>query len=233
MGRALVTGGTRGIGAATAEVLRNGGHEVFVSGSSPHGTAPAGCTYLQCDFTERDQMQAFAREVADLDLAILVNNAGINVVGPLEEYDLAAFLRLQQVNVEAPFVLCRAVIPGMRRRRYGRIVNVTSIWSVVGRPGRSAYATAKSGLVGLTRTLALEVAADQILVNCVAPGFVDTELTRRTMGPQGMAEIVQQIPLHRLAAPDEIARCIRFLASEENSYLTGQNIVVDGGFTAG
>lgn len=231
--RALVTGGTRGIGAATAQALIEAGYEVFVCGTSPNGQAPKGCKYLYCDFSDSKALEVFTTDVAKLGLGALVNNAGINIVTPLAEYDPADFARIQQVNVFAPFMLCRAVIPGMRKQGFGRIVNITSVFSVVSKAGRSAYSASKFGLFGLSRALALEAAADNVLVNCLAPGFVDTDLTGRILGEVGIAEMVAQVPLGRLARPEEIARYILFLLSEENSYMTGQNIVVDGGFTCG
>ena len=229
--RALITGGTRGIGAAVAHALREAGHDVIVTGTRPRARAPEGCAYERCDFGDVAALRRFAARVARLDVSVLVNNAGINLVGPLESYDPRAFARIQQVNVTAPFLLCRAVVPGMRRRRFGRIVNMTSVFGLVSRVGRSAYSASKGAVLGMSRALALEVAADNVLVNCVAPGFVETDLTRRILGPKGMADMVRQIPVGRLAQPVEIARCVRFLVSDENTYLTGQAIVVDGGFT--
>ena len=226
-----MTGGTRGIGAATALALREWDYDVFVTGRSPNGQAPAGCFYLSCDFGDRTALEEFAGKVRDLNLSVLVNNAGINKVGVLADYDPADFALIQQVNVIAPFVLCQAVIPGMRSRQFGRIVNITSIFSVVSRVGRSAYSASKFSLVGLTRALALEVAAENVLVNCLAPGVIDTDLTRRVLGDEGMREMVAQIPVRRMARADEIARYVRFLVSDENTYMTGQNIVVDGGYT--
>ena len=157
--------------------------------------------------------------------------AGTFKIGLVEEYDATDFTRLHQVNVVAPFLLCRAVVPGMRQRRFGRIVNMTSIFGVVSKAGRAAYSASKFGLVGLSRALALEVAADNVLVNCLAPGFVDTDMTRGILGHQGIAEMAVRIPLGRLAQPEEIARYVQFLVSEENTYMTGQQMVVDGGFT--
>ena len=226
-----MTGGTRGIGAAIARVLVEAGHRVIVTGTSSAGQAPQGCQYLACDFTHRAALTAFAEEMAARDLAVLVNNAGINEVAPLEEYDAETFERLHQVNVTAPFILCSAVVPGMRKRRFGRIVNITSIFSVVSKAGRAAYSASKAGLVGLSRALALEVAADNVLVNCLAPGFVDTALTRHILGAGQIRHLAARIPIGRLAQPEEIAQWVRFLASEENTYLTGQNLLVDGGFT--
>jgi len=211
--------------------LREWDYDVFVTGRSPNGQAPAGCFYLSCDFGDRTALEEFAGKVRDLNLSVLVNNAGINKVGVLADYDPADFALIQQVNVIAPFVLCQAVIPGMRSRQFGRIVNITSIFSVVSRVGRSAYSASKFSLVGLTRALALEVAAENVLVNCLAPGVIDTDLTRRVLGDEGIREMVAQIPLRRMARADEIARYVRFLVSDENTYMTGQNIVVDGGYT--
>jgi 3-oxoacyl-[acyl-carrier protein] reductase len=231
--KALVTGGTRGIGAAIAAALDEAENEVIVTGTSAERKPPAGYLYLTCDFSNQPELERLAMQAADLEVSILINNAGINKIGPLCEYDPAEFARIQQVNVMAPFMLCRAVVPGMCKQGFGRIVNITSIWSVVSKAGRSAYSASKFGLLGLSRALALEVAAKNVLVNCVAPGVVDTELTRRVLGDEGIDEIVREIPIGRLARPEEIARVVLFLASEENTYITGQNILVDGGFTCG
>jgi len=231
MRRALVTGGTRGIGAAIAELLARAGYEVLASGQSPDGRAPLGCRYIGCDFADAQQLDAFARTLPELELSVLVNNAGINMVGAVVDYPPEQFLRIQQVNATAPFLLCRAAVPGMRERRFGRIVNITSVFGVVSRAGRSAYSASKFGLLGMTKALALEVAADNVLVNCVAPGFVETDMTRGILGAQGMAEVATTIPMRRLAQPREIAHAVRFLVSDDNTYLTGQQLVVDGGFT--
>ncbi|MBI3320411.1 MAG: SDR family oxidoreductase [Candidatus Omnitrophica bacterium] len=232
--RALVTGGTRGIGAAIAAALVEAGHDVTVSGTArPPRRVPKRCRYLDCDFSDPTALEAFTRKVAGLNLSILVNNAGINTVGPLESYDPENFSRIQQVNVTAPFRLCQAVVPGMRKRRFGRIVNITSIFGVVSKAGRCAYSASKFALLGLSRALALEVAAENVLVNCLAPGFVDTELTRGILGARGIAKMKRLIPMGRLARPEEIARAVRFLVSEENTYMTGQQVVVDGGFISG
>jgi len=231
--RVLVTGGTRGIGAAIARALLEVGCEVIVTGTSPDGKPPERCAYRACDFADPAALEAFASEVANLGLAGLVNNAGMNKVGPLVEYDAADFARIQQVNVMAPFRLCQAVVPGMRRRQFGRIVNITSVFGIVSKAGRAAYSASKFGLFGLSRALAIEVASDNVLVNCLAPGFVETDLTRRMLGQQGIAEMITRIPLGRLARPEEIARYVRFLVSEDNTYMTGQTLVVDGGFTCG
>ena len=231
--QALVTGGTRGIGAAIALELRGAGYRVTVTGTSAAGKPPQGCAYLPCEFTQSREVQALVERIADMELSVLINNAGINKVGPLASYPLSDFARIQQVNMTVPFQLCQAVVPGMQRRRFGRIVNMTSVFGVMSKAGRSAYSISKFGLFGMSRALALEVAVDNVLVNCLAPGFVETDMTRRMLGAQGIAEMVMRIPMGRLAQPEEIARYVRFLASEENTYMTGQALIVDGGFTCG
>lgn len=230
--RALVTGGTRGIGAATAVALADAGLDVVVTGTTADGPRPIGCGYLQADLSDAAGAEAFGRAVADSGFSVLVNNAGVNKIGALAEYETTDLQRILQVNLVAPFLLCRAVVPGMRARRFGRIVNITSIWGVVSKAGRSAYSSSKFGLFGLTRALALEVAGDNIMVNCLAPGVVETEMTRTILGDEGMRELTAQIPAGRMAQPEEIARYVRFLAADENTYMTGQTIVVDGGYTA-
>ena len=229
--KALVTGGTRGIGAAVAVALRDAGLDVVVTGTSPAGEAPEGCDYLVADLTVPAAAEGFAAEVAGAGFSILVNNAGVNKVGRVDGYQLSDLERILDVNLVAPYLLCRAVVPGMRAQQFGRIVNITSIFGVVSKAGRSAYSASKFGLFGLTRALALEVAEDNILVNCLAPGFVDTELTRTVLGAAGIAEMVQQVPMRRLARPEEIARYVAFLCGEDNTFMTGQTMVVDGGFT--
>ncbi len=232
MRRALVTGGTRGIGLAIAESLYEAGYTIYVSGKSKRVQVSAKFSYLGYDMADAQEVEAFALKVTDLNLDILINNAGINKVGPLADYNLKDYSRIQQVNVTAAYRLCQAVIPFMVQQKFGRIVNITSIFGVVSKAGRSAYTTSKFALFGLTRSLALEVASHNVLVNCIAPGFVDTDLTRQVLGHEGIARIITQVPIGRLAQPSEIAAYVKFLVSEENSYLTGQNIVVDGGFTS-
>jgi len=229
--KALVTGGTRGIGAAIAIRLRDDGAEVTVTGTRPAAEAPDGCAYLGADFADAEATRRVAGEVAEKDFDILVNNAGINKIGPFDSIDPADFDRIQQVNVHAPFLLCRAVVPSMRRRKWGRIVNITSIFGVVSKELRASYSTSKFALDGMTAALAAEVAADGILANCVSPGFIDTDLTRGILGEAGIAELVKRVPIGRLGKPEEIAAFVAWLVSGENSYISGQNLVIDGGFT--
>jgi 3-oxoacyl-[acyl-carrier protein] reductase len=229
--RALVTGGTRGIGLAIAERLRRAEATVLVTGRRPAAECPDGVEYRGVDFADGPAVEEFAEEAREWAPDVLVNNAGINTLSPFAEIAPDDFDRIQAVNVRAPMLLCRAVVPGMRERGWGRIVNIASIWGVVSRPGRGSYSTSKFALDGLTAALAAEVAADGVLANCVSPGFVDTELTRSVLGDEGIAELVAQVPAGRLARPEEIAELVAWLAGPENTFVSAQNIVIDGGFS--
>ena len=229
--RALVTGGTRGIGLAIAERLRADDATVLVTGRTPRGDGSDGFEHRAVDFADPTALEAFAAEAREWAPDVLVNNAGINKLSPFAEIEPADFDAIQAVNVRAPMVLCRAVVPGMRRRGWGRIVNIASIWSVVSRPGRGAYSASKFALDGLTAALAAEVAADGVLANCVSPGFVDTELTRSVLGEEGIAQVVADVPAGRLAQPEEIAALVAWLAGPANTFVSAQNIVIDGGFS--
>jgi 3-oxoacyl-[acyl-carrier protein] reductase len=229
--RALVTGGTRGIGWAIAERLVGAGAAVTVTGAHPGGAPPEGCEVRTVDFADAEATEQFAGEIAGEGVTVLVNNAGINTIDLFEEIDPADFDRIQQVNVRAPLLLCQAVLPEMRRSGWGRIVNISSIFGQISRARRASYSASKFALDGLSLALAAEVAAEGILVNCVSPGFVDTDLTRSVLGEAGIAELTAQVPIGRLAKPAEVAELVAWLVGPANTYLTGQNIAIDGGFS--
>lgn len=226
-----MTGGTRGIGLAIAERLGADGADVLVTGRRPEAEGLDGFEYRGVDFADASALDAFAEEAREWAPDVLVNNAGINKLSPFAEIEPADFDRIQAVNVRAPMLLCRAVVPGMRERGWGRIVNIASIWSVLSRAGRGSYSASKFALDGLTAALAAEVAADGVLVNCVSPGFVDTELTRGALGEEGIADLVTEVPAGRLAQPVEIAALVAWLTGPENTFVSAQNIVIDGGFS--
>ena len=228
--RAIVTGATRGIGRAIAETLRIEGAYVIGTGTG-EGGAGIYDEHFRADFTDLDQIRACAAFVRQSEPDILINNAGINKIAACAEIDPEDFRRIQQVNVFAPFSLCQAAIPGMKRKGWGRFVNICSIWGKISKEYRASYSASKFALDGMTLALAAEHSADGILANCVAPGFIDTELTRRVLGDKGMRQIVAAVPLRRLGTIEEIAQFVVWLSSPENTYLTGQNIAIDGGFT--
>lgn len=232
--RALVTGGTRGIGRAIAQLLAAEGALVSVMGRGERAASPSGCEFIQVNLAEDAALQAGLSRVREIDFDILINCAGINKVsefGPFEKTSMQDFDLIQKVNVRAPFMLMQAVLPGMLKAGWGRIVNITSILGVISKAERAAYSASKFALDGMTQSLAAEAASRGILANCVAPGFVETDMTRQALGERGMQEMARQVPLGRLAQPSEIAHLVAWLASENNTYVSGQTLVIDGGFT--
>lgn len=215
---ALVTGATRGIGLAIAELFKEQGAMVLTP------------TRDRLDLSSNDSIDRYCREL-DQSVDILVNNAGINPLGAGVEFTDADLAATVQVNLLAPMRLARALAPGMVARGYGRIVNISSIWSGVSKPRRFVYSTTKAGINGMTRALAVELAASGVLVNAVAPGYVNTELTRQNNSEEALRVIAGTIPVGRLAEPGEIAELVLYLCSARNSYIAGQTIFADGGFT--
>lgn len=230
--KVFVSGASRGIGRAIAQAFRNEGAWVVGTRTGRNIKTDDVCQdWISADFLDLEQIRACAERVRDAEPDVLVNNVGINKIAPFVEITPDDFMSIQQVNVFAPFLLCQAAIPAMVRRGWGRIVNVSSIWGKVSKEYRAAYSSSKFALDGMTLALAAEHTTDGIIANCIAPGFIDTELTRQVLGEMGMQSLVSTVPAHRLGQVDEIARLVLWLASEENTYLAGQNIAIDGGFS--
>ena len=229
--KALITGGTRGIGLAIATRFVAEGADVTVTGTKPDVADFTGNQYLDVDFSDPDATAEFAANIAGADFDILINNAGVNKISPFGEIDVSDFEAIQRVNVTAPFTLCQAVLPAMKNKGWGRIINISSIWGKKSKEQRASYSTSKFAIDGMTTALAAEVASDGILVNCVAPGFIQTQLTEQVLGETGMKEMAAQVPARRLGQPAEVAAFIAWLAGPENTYISGQNIAIDGGFT--
>lgn len=214
---ALITGASRGIGAATARLFKKAGARVLMPSRS------------EMDLSDNSSIKRYVFSVEG-SIDILVNNVGVNFLAELEELDPEVLGLTLQVNLVAPLILTQLVAERMKANRYGRVVNISSIWSVVAKERRLAYTASKSAMNGVTRTLALELGECGILVNAIAPGYVNTELTNQNNSPEQIRLIRNNIPLHRLAEPEEIAEMVAFLCSEKNSYMTGQVLVVDGGY---
>jgi 3-oxoacyl-[acyl-carrier protein] reductase len=215
---ALVTGGSRGIGRATVQAFEARGAKVIAPDRS------------ELDLLRPEQVEAYLGSLGE-PVDILVNNAGINPLGTAFEATADEIARTMQINLLAPMALARGLARGMVERGWGRIVNVSSIWGTVTKPGRFAYTITKSGINGLTRSLAVELGSSGVLVNSVSPGFVGTDLTYENNSPEVLAEIAQGLPLRRLADPSEIAELIAFFASSANTFVTGQVILADGGYS--
>lgn len=218
--RVLVTGGSRGIGKSIVEVYRARGYEV---------EAPP---RKELDLSKNESIEAFLEKVkSSRSYDIIINDAGVNLINEIDKVVIDDLEEMMRVNLLAPIKLLRGLVPYMKQNEFGRIVNIGSIWGVVSKPGRSIYSATKHGIHGITMTLALELAPYGILVNTVAPGQTMTELTVRNNPGDGIRKMEQDIPLGRLAQPEEIAKAVYWLGSDENTYITGQQIVVDGGLT--
>ena len=215
----LITGGSRGIGAATAKRFQEAGYTVI---------AP---THSELDLSSRESIKHYLDSSKDTPFDSVINNAGINPINQLEDIGDEDLYQTMEINLVAPILLLRGMVGAMKKRGYGRIVNIGSIWGVVSKEKRAVYAVTKNGLHGLTNTLAIELGPFGILVNTLCPGYTNTELTKKNVSQTTADAIAQDIPLRRFAEPEEIAEMIYFLGSERNTYITGQRIVVDGGYT--
>jgi NAD(P)-dependent dehydrogenase (short-subunit alcohol dehydrogenase family) len=230
--KAFVTGASRGIGRAIAQALRaEGAWVIGTRTGKPDLTDDVCQEWVRADFSEVEQIKACAASVRQAEPDVLVNNAGINKIASFVDVDADDFLRIQQVNVLAPLLLCQAAIPSMKAKGWGRIVNVSSVWGKISKAHRASYSASKFALDGLTVALAAEHSADGILANSVAPGFIDTEMTRRVLGDAGISSLLCSVPIGRLGRAEEIARLVLWLAGSENTLIAGQNIAIDGGFT--
>lgn len=236
---AIVTGGSRGIGFAIAEELAAAGARVAVTARAETRAAEAaealgggGGRGYECDVTRSEACADLVERVEE-DLGpvdILVNNAGIardNVLVRLKDEDWQQVL---DTNLRGAFYTTRAVARGMMKRRYGRVVNISSVVGLTGNRGQANYAASKAGLVGFTKSVAQELASRNVLVNAVAPGFVETEMTA-DLSDDARESLFDRIPLGRFGQPADVANSVRFLVGPDASYITGQVLVVDGGMT--
>lgn len=238
----LVTGATRGMGKQFADDFAKLGANLILTGTdkdkmealnreAKHDKKQASRKYYAVDFANAESSKAFIEAIeAYQKIDVCINNAGINRINFIDETLLEDWKDILNVNLEAPFMITRAVSKLMKKNHYGRIINIASIFGVISKAKRSIYTTTKFGLRGLTVSSAIELAPYNVLVNSVSPGFVLTELTKKILSEAEMEELARQVPMGRFAEPDEISRVVLFLASSFNTYLTGQNIVVDGGF---
>ena len=236
----IITGGTRGIGAAMVSAFSGAEANVIITGTKEPGAvnldlikSNRSIQYHQLDFSSDESVKNFIHTVNELNkIDVLINNAGVNKIDTISEISVDDWDWINTVNLRGPFLLTQSVTETMKKQNSGKIINIASIFGVVSKEKRAAYSSAKWGLIGFTKAVALEMASFNVQVNAVSPGFVDTELTRRILGPENMKRLVKTIPQGRLANPDEIANVVLFLCSDLNTYITGENIVVDGGFTS-
>lgn len=233
---ALVTGGTRGIGKSISIALKNAGYDVAANYGSNEAVAR--------DFEKETGIRSFKWDVSDFKacndgvrniendfgkpIDILVNNAGITRDGMMHKATPEHWHDVINTNLTSCFNMSHAVIKSMRERDYGRIINISSINALSGQAGQTNYSSAKAGILGLTRALALESAGKSITVNAVAPGYIETEMSK-AVPPHVLENIIGQIPVKRLGKPDEVARCVVFLACDDAGFITGETLSVNGG----
>lgn len=216
--KALITGASKGIGLEIAKLFKSNNIQVVTP------------SHEELDLASNASVDKYLASL-DSPIEILVNNAGINPLGEIKDLTDKNIEEVLKVNLVSPIRLISGILPKMILNKYGRILNISSVWSVVSKPGRGIYAASKSGLNALTRTLSVEVSKYNILVNSISPGFVNTELTRKNNTEDDIKALVGKIPIGRLAEVSEIAELALFLCSDKNTYLTGQNIIIDGGYT--
>jgi len=236
---ALVTGASRGIGEAIARRLASEGAHVLAAARSLEalervvaaiGEAGGAATALRMDLADASSIEAGAKQAlaARGSVDVLVNNAGVTEDNLILRMSRESWDRVLATNLTGAFLLTQALLRAMVKKRYGRIVNVTSVVGLMGNPGQANYAASKAGLIGLTKTIARELASRNITCNAVAPGFIETEMTQK-MTPEAREALSGQIPAGRLGAADDVAEAVAFLASEQASYVTGHVLNVSGG----
>jgi NAD(P)-dependent dehydrogenase (short-subunit alcohol dehydrogenase family) len=215
----LITGSTRGIGKQVCEDYRSLGAKVIQVGSKDY------------DFSCNKELQSFLTMLKKKEkIDICINNAGINHIDYLKDIKYDSFDNIMKVNLYAPFLISQAVAEIMTKNKFGRIINIASIWGSKTKEKRSSYTASKAGLIGLTRTMAAELGRYNVLVNSVSPGFTKTELTEKILTQHEIVSLEDKIPLKKFANVKDISNVIMFLTSEFNTYINGQDIIVDGGF---
>lgn len=233
---ALVTGGTRGIGAAISLALKYAGYTVAANYASNDTAAKefvnaTGIHAYKWDVTDfeacREGVKAIEKDLGG-SVDVLVNNAGITKDGMMHKMDEPAWQSVIDTNLTSCFHMARAVIDGMRERKFGRIINISSVNGQLGQLGQTNYSAAKAGIFGFTKALARESASKGITVNCIAPGYIETDMTKNVK-PDVLEKIIGNIPVGRMGKPEEIARAVVFLAADDAAFITGETISINGG----
>ena len=235
----LITGATRGIGKSSANLFEKAGAKLILTGTKEDEInllnkkyKESNRKYFVLNLESEDSINNFLYKLNEYDkIDVLVNNAGINILDKFVDVNNQDYDLMLSVNLKGSFLLAKYCAKKMINNNYGKIINICSIWSKITRAKRSVYTITKNALHGMTQSMALELGSNNILVNSVSPGFTLTELTKTTNTKEEILLHESKIPMRRMAEPEEIGNLILFLSSDKNCYLTGQNIVIDGGYT--
>ena len=238
MKNVLITGATGGIGSAILDIFYKNGFNIIASGTNEDKLKKLKDKYsgrvstIKCDLSDENQINHLVSQAqASCDsIDILINNAGITKDNVILRMQKDQWDDVINVNLNSNFLLTKLVIKGMIKKRWGRIINITSVVAKMGNAGQANYVASKSAIEGFSRTLAQEVASRNITINCVAPGFVDTDILS-TVEPEKLKDMSKNIPVGRIGTPEDVSNAVFFLSSEESSYITGQVIHVNGGLT--
>lgn len=229
---ALVTGASGSIGKACAKLLHSNGAHVILSGTNQNkldsllNELGSRCEIKVCDLSDHSAAEKLVEDLDDLD--ILVCNAGITEDALSIKMSVESFKKVLDVNLVASFVLNKAAVKKMMRKRYGRIINISSVVGFIGNPGQANYCASKAGLVGMSKAMAAEVATRGVTINCIAPGFIESNMTDK-LNDQQKEYMRGKIPAGRFGEPSDVANAVAFLASEQSSYINGHTIHINGG----
>jgi len=226
----LITGASRGIGKSIAKEFYKLGANI-VGTSTTKSLKKNRFELIKVNFFDKKELKIFCDYLKNKKIDILINNAGINKISSIEKININDVRNILYINLEIPTLFTSIVSKNMIKRKNGKIINISSIFGLISKEKRSSYSSSKFGILGLTKSSALDLANKNILVNSISPGFIDTDLTRKILKLSGMKKISKTIPMRRLGNIKEVANLSIFLASNYNTYITGQNIVIDGGFT--
>lgn len=237
---ALVTGGTTGIGKAIAQELAKSGFNIAINYRTETEEMQelkkeieannVKCLFVKADISKFEETEKMAKEIIENfeKIDVLVNNAGVTKDGLIMRMNEDAFKQVIDINLVGTFNVTRNIVPYMVKQRSGKIINIASVVGIVGNAGQSNYSASKAGIIGFTKSLAKELSSRNILVNAVAPGFIETKMTD-ILNETVKESILSQIPLGRMGTPSEVANVVKFLSEEDSSYITGQVINIDGG----
>jgi 3-oxoacyl-[acyl-carrier protein] reductase len=226
----LITGASRGIGKSIAKEFHKLGANILGT-STTKSLKKNRFELIKVNFFNKKELKIFCDYLKNKKIDILINNAGINKISSIENININDVRNILYINLEIPTLITSIVSKNMIKKKNGKIINISSIFGLISKEKRSSYSSSKFGILGLTKSSALDLANKNILINSISPGFIDTDLTRKILKISGMKKIAKTIPMRRLGDIKEVANLSIFLASNYNTYITGQNIVIDGGFT--